>query len=54
MNRATEHETPNIIKNNELFPTPNIVEFSANLIRNMPSYLAYTNKNIGIIHYTFL
>jgi hypothetical protein len=33
MNRATERETPNIIKNNELFPTPYIVAVSANLIK---------------------
>lgn len=33
MNRATEYKTPNIIKINELFPTPYIVEFSANLIK---------------------
>lgn len=33
MNRATEYETPNIIKNNELFPTPYIVAVSANLIK---------------------
>ena len=53
MNRATEYETPNIIKINELFPTPYIVEFSANLIKKRLYYSTFINKNTEIAYCIF-